>query len=113
MNRNPSKFRNKKTVVDGITFDSQKEARRYEELKILLRSGMISDLKLQPEFTISEGYRALDGKKVSAARYIADFSYIQDGQRVVEDVKGAKTPVYKLKARVLADMGITITEVTR
>lgn len=86
-----SKFNAKKIVIDGITFDSISEGKRYSELKLLEKAGKIKDLKLQPKFPL-----LLDEKN---RFYIADFQYIEvdTGKEVVEDVKGVKTPVYKLK----------------
>jgi len=96
-----SKYRNKKTIVDGIPFDSKKEARRYQELKLMTRGGLIKKLELQPEFEILPAYRR-NGKKIEKIKYIADFKYIDTkrGITVVEDVKGFKTDVYKLKKKM-------------
>jgi Protein of unknown function (DUF1064) len=102
----PKKYRNKKIEVDGIIFDSTAESRRYIELKFLMETGAITNLRLQPTFEI-----AINGVKV--CKYSADFEYTRnDGQRVVEDVKGFKTPVYNLKKRLLrAVHGVVITEI--
>lgn len=100
------KYGNKKVVVDGIEFDSKKEARRYYELKLLQRAGKISDLQLQREFELipaqyetierygKTGKRLQDGKRCieKSCVYKADFCYMQDGQLVVEDVKGYRDP---------------------
>ena len=67
-----SKYRNRKTIHDGITFDSKGEANRYCELKILERAGEISDLTLQPKFTLQESFKK-NGKTHRAITYIADF----------------------------------------
>ena len=102
-----SKYRNRKTVYDGITFDSQREASRYAELKLLERAGEISDLKLQVPFELipkQSGERAV--------KYIADFVYLEGGKSVVEDVKGKKTRDYIIKRKLLLwRHGITIKEV--
>lgn len=99
-----NKYNAKKTDMDGITFDSKKEARRYIELKNLLSAGVISNLKLQPEFPLvvgvtpvkirSRGYP--NGRRV---KYVADFQYISTdtGELVVEDVKGMDTSTSRLK----------------
>lgn len=89
-----SKYRAVKTVVDGITFHSAAEARRYLQLKLLEKGGYIRQLELQPEFRFE-----IDGKPVF--KYIADFVYFEGSIRVVEDVKGFKTPVFKLKLRLI------------
>lgn len=100
-NKGYNKYGNKKVVVDGYTFDSKKEARRYGELKLLVRAGKIKDLVLQPKFELIPTIRTEDEtlRKVS---YIADFKYIdlESGKVVVEDVKGFKTSVYLLKKRL-------------
>lgn len=82
-----NKYNAKKAEIDGITFDSKKEARRYAELKLLLRGGEIRDLRLQVEYELipkQAGERACN--------YIADFVYqdVRTGETVVEDVKGYK-----------------------
>ena len=105
-----SKYGNKKTVVDGINFDSTKEARRYGELKMLLKAGVIGLLQMQVVYRLE-----VDGKLI--CKYIADFEYIvvSTGERVVEDVKSAMTrklPVYRLKKKLMRELkGIEIKEV--
>lgn len=99
------KYKNRKTVVNGITFDSAKEARRYSELVLLEKAGVINTLKLQPSFKI-----VVNGVKICT--YRADFSYTEDGRFVVEDVKGFITQVYSMKRKLmLATHGIEIKEV--
>ncbi len=97
-----SKYRNKKVVVDGITFDSLKESKRYKELKELEHYGYIKDLELQPKFLIQGKYKK-NGKTIRAIHYIADFRYfdVEKGKYVIEDVKGVKTDVYKLKKKLV------------
>ena len=98
-----TKYRAIKTVVDGITFDSKKEAKRYSELKMMEKASIIATLRLQPEFKCM-----VKGKKVCT--YKADFEYLmvdeegpdgQIGYYIVEDVKGFKTPVYRLKKKLV------------
>jgi len=98
------KFNNRKTIVDGIEFASRKEANRYGELKVLRDAGAISSLQLQVRYKLKvNGCHICD--------YIADFVYMRDGQPVTEDVKGRRTPVYSLKAKLMrAVHGITILE---
>ena len=93
------KYNAKKVKVDGIKFDSKKEANRYFELKMLERAGKIKELKLQPKFLLQDGF-VRDGEKYRAIFYIADFEYIKDGKKVVEDVKGVRTQTYKLKKKM-------------
>jgi hypothetical protein len=92
------KYHNKKTVIDGITFDSKREAERYCELKLLEKAGKIRYLDLQPEFILQESFKK-NGVTYRAIKYIADFSYIdiETGEIVVEDVKGMETEVFKIK----------------
>jgi len=103
----PRKYRNKPTVVDGIRFDSKKEATRYGELRLLERAGQIRDLRLQPRFKIE-----VNGIKI--CEYRADFIYTdaETGERIIEDVKGMKTQVYRLKKKLVEVVhGVDITEV--
>ena len=100
------KYGNKKVVVDGIEFDSKKEANRYCELKLLQRAGQITDLQLQREFELipaqyetferygKKGQRLQDGKRCieKSCVYKADFAYKKDGRLVVEDAKGYRDP---------------------
>lgn len=100
-----TKYNAIRTTVDNITFASKKESVRYSELKLLLKAGKIDILELQPRFLIQ-----VNGKKICS--YVGDFSYIENGKRVVEDVKGVKTPTYKLKAKLVeACHGVVIREV--
>lgn len=93
-------------------FDSKKEAERYDELAALEQAGEIHQLRLQPQFTIMDAYLTERGEPVRAIRYVADFSYILRGKTVVEDVKGMKTPSYKIKRKLMqSQLGINIVEV--
>lgn len=106
-----------RTTEDGktIKFDSQKEARRFDELMVLYRAGQIHDLKLQPQFTLQESYVTPEGKRIRAIRYVADFSYNTGLGKVVEDIKGGKatkTNVYELKKKLFREKyGMDICEV--
>lgn len=100
------KYHNSKTVIDGIRFDSKKEAKRYLELKILEKAGVIKDLRRQVPYVIINKSRY--GR---AIKYVADFVYYEDDKLVVEDVKGVLTPLYKLKKRLMAEVyGIEVKE---
>ena len=83
-----------RTEVDGQWFDSKAEAKRYQELKIMVRAGIVKNLQVHERFAIIVG-----GKTVG--QYEADFTYYENGKQVVEDVKGVKTDVYKLKKKLL------------
>jgi hypothetical protein len=89
--RGNAKYHNERAERAGIRFDSQKEARRYDELMVMLRAGIIYDLRLQPQFTLQESYITETGERIRAVRYTADFSYKFGGKLVVEDVKSAPT----------------------
>lgn len=98
-----NKYGNRKTELDGIVFDSRKEANRWAELCMLERTGLISDLKRQVRFEIVPTVRR--SEETSRARYyVADFTYIQEGQKVIEDVKSPATrvdKVYSLKKALM------------
>ena len=98
------KYHNKKTVIDGIKFDSKIEAERYAQLKILERAGVIRDLELQPEYELIPSFRK-NGKTWRRTLYKADFRYIlaEDDSYIIEDVKGSTsviTDVFRLKQKL-------------
>lgn len=107
-----------------ITFDSQKEARRYDELLLMQQAGQIRDLRLQPQYTLQESYVTPEGERIRAVRYVADFRYQErrlgaggineSWHKVVEDVKSTatRTREYELKRKMMMDLrGIRIREV--
>ena len=95
-----SKYNARKAEIDGHVFDSITEANRYQELLLLERAGEIIELKLQPEFVLLPAYTDNKGKRQRSVMYRGDFQYFENGQQVVEDVKGFETPVYKLKRKL-------------
>lgn len=95
------KYHNKKVIIDGIPFPSQKEGNRYLQLKKLQEEGIISDLKLQVPFVLIEPF-TLNGKKYRKMEYVADFVYFRDGEQIVEDTKGYRTEIYKIKKKLMA-----------
>lgn len=101
MAQRASKYRAKKTVVDGIEFDSAKEAKRYAKLRALEDAGKIQGLRLQVPYEIIPSFEC-DGVKYRGMKYVADFVYYRDGKMVVEDVKGCKTPEYRMKRKLMA-----------
>lgn len=102
-----SKYRAKKVELDGRKFDSKKEAQRYCELKLLERAGEIRELKCQVPFTLIP--KSEWGREI---RYYADFTYYDKNDNyIVEDVKGVKTDVYRLKKRLCDELGVHIREV--
>ncbi len=94
-----NKYKNTKIVVDNIKFDSNLEATRYKELKLLQRAKQISNLRLQVPFLLQEGFKK-NGKTHRKIEYIADFVYEVDGQTIVEDTKGMKTETFKIKQKL-------------
>lgn len=89
-----SKYRAQPVVIDGLRFASKKEGARYVELKLLEKAGHIKNLELQPRYDM-----IVNG--VNCGYYKADFRYFQGGKRIVEDVKGVRTPVYALKCKLV------------
>ena len=100
-----SKYGNQKVSSGSLHFDSRKEEQRYHQLMVMLKSGQISDLRLQPQFTLQEAYTTPDGNRIRKMVYTADFSYRIDGNLVVEDVKSkaTKTEAYQMRKKLLAD----------
>ncbi len=101
-----NKYRNQPITLDGVRFPSKREANRYSELKLLLQQGLITELELQPRFKL-----AVLG--VHVCTYVGDFRYLDPRRgRVVEDAKGVRTAVYKIKKKLVKILlGIEITEV--
>jgi hypothetical protein len=121
-----AKYNNRKITVDGITFDSRREANRYRELKLLERAGKIQGLELQKKYVLIDpqyevvkrygktGQRIQDGFKCleRECSYKADFVYTEDGKTVVEDAKGMRTKEYIIKRKLMLERyGIRIREV--
>ena len=107
-----SKYHARKIVREGMAFDSVKEYTRYCELRLIERSGAITDLQRQVKFVLLPVQR-VDGKVVErACTYIADFVYKERGETVVEDVKGVKTKDYVIKRKLMLYIhGIKVKEV--
>jgi hypothetical protein len=106
--RKPQKYHAQPVTVDGIRFASKREARRWEELKVLERAGQIKHLERQPPILLHAPGGIVVGK------YLADFRYFdcEKNRTIVEDSKGVRTAIYRWKARhVTAEYGITIQEV--
>lgn len=107
-----AKYKNKKVFVDGHTFDSKKEAKRYYELRLLEKAGEITNLRMQVKFVLIPSQK-IDGKVVEReCAYKADFVYQENGQTVVEDTKGFKTKDYIIKRKMMLYIhGIRIREI--
>jgi len=110
-----TKYRAQPTEVDGHRFASKREAARYQELRLLERAGKIVNLELQPRFECR-----VNGIKVCT--YVADFAFVdleraagggEASPRVIEDVKGVRTPVYRMKKKLVEALypGVVIEEV--
>lgn len=107
-----NKYRNRKTVLDGVMYDSAKEARRGAELRLMERAGLIKDLCAQVKYTLIPAQKR-DGKIVERpVTYVADFVYTENGETVVEDVKGVRTKEYIIKRKLMLwEYGIRVKEV--
>lgn len=120
-----SKYHSKKITVDGETFDSKKEYRRYRELLLMERAGVITNLQRQVKFLLiptqyehfprygKNGKELTPGKRVveKEVSYYADFCYTENGRDVVEDTKGVRTPDYIIKRKLMLHIhGIRIKE---
>ena len=115
-----AKYGNVKVSFEGHTFDSKKELARYKFLKARQERGEISNLELQPAFKLKCGERPILLKSKGfpngrQAKYVADFAYWcpVEEKRVIEDVKGFKTDVYRLKKSIVEAQfpGVKIVEV--
>lgn len=116
-----SKYGSRKTVVDGITFDSKKEANRFRELQLLERAGKITALQLQVKFPLIPAQYENPNSPTKSGRgkclerecnYIADFVYCKNEKTVVEDTKGFRTEAYKIKRKLMLERyGVQIREV--
>jgi len=105
------KYGNKKIQVNDQIFDSIAECTRWGKLVLLEKLGHISDLKRQVEFELIPRQRRDDGKAERACKYIADFTYMENGKLVVEDKKGFRTPDYVQKRKLMLMVhGISIRE---
>lgn len=97
-----NKYFNKKVIVDGIKFDSKKEAKRFQELMILKKAGLIKELELQKTFELQPKYTNNKGENIRAITYKSDFFYYDKHleRYIVEDTKGYRTDVYKIKKKL-------------
>lgn len=98
-----NKYHAHKTTIGDTTYDSKKESKRGEYLDWLQRIKQISNLQKQVQFVLQEPYVNNKGEKIRAIIYVADFVYEQDGNKIVEDVKGGKatqTDVFKIKKKL-------------
>lgn len=120
---NRSKYKAKKVYDGNLVFDSKKEHRRWKELTIMENAGEISDLERQVKYVLIPAAHEPDrigprggvkrGKLIEReCAYIADFVYIRNGERIVEDTKGMRTPDYIIKRKLMLRVyGIRIHEI--
>lgn len=111
------KYRNKKTKFDGVTFDSGREAARWSHLLLLQRAGRISELRRQVTYVLAPSVKFEGAPRAKPAlRFIADFEYVEDGARIVEDVKStptAKLPAFQIKRHLMKHLhGVDVRIVT-
>ena len=101
-----SKYLNQKTTVNGLRFDSGKEAAMYHQLHLMEKAGQIQELQTQVPFTILRKFVNANGEKVRAIKYIADFTFYDVKQKRIRviDCKGYKTDVYKIKKKLFDSM---------
>lgn len=113
---NYNKYGNKKVTIDGMTFDSKKEAQHYLNLKLLEKGGVIENLQTQVKYVLipaqyegtgeyyTKGKHKGEEKKRLVEKecaYYADFVYEQDGETIVEDTKGMRTDKYIIKRKLM------------
>lgn len=131
LKRQRTKYHSREITRDGMTFDSLKEYRRFRELTLLEKAGSITDLKRQVEFELipshfeeiptGEFYKRGEKKGMpkmkhvcveQSVKYVADFTYTENGKTIVEDTKGFKTKDYILKRKMMLYFhGIKIKEI--
>ena len=126
--RKATKYNNRKVTINGVTYDSEKEYRRYRELLLLEKAGAITDLQRQVKFVLipaqyetferygKKGQRLKDGKRCieRSVDYYADFVYTENGQKVVEDTKSepTRTKDYVIKRKLMMYIhGIRVREI--
>lgn len=98
--RDMNKYKNKKMVLNGRVYDSKKEMMRAIQLRQMEKAGLISDLQEQVRFVLQEPFVNNYGKKIREICYIADFVYNENGKQIVEDCKGIRTDVFKIKHKM-------------
>jgi len=104
------KYNAVRTEVDGISFASKKEARRYGELKLLERAGEISHIRLQTRWPLICGHLIMKTSTRRDMVYVSDFDYHENDELIIEDCKGMRTELYKLKRAIMEANGYQIRE---
>lgn len=98
-----NKFGNRRVEIDGFVFDSLAESRRYGELKLMEAARLITDLRVHPPYVVLDAFTDEEGGVQKEIVYEADFDYLEDGKRIVEDVKGGKatqTAAFRIKRKL-------------
>ncbi len=111
-----AKYRNKKTEIGGVKFDSKAEASRFVQLRRMQEAGLITNLRRQVSFELAPAVKIPGkGRMSPPLRYFADFVYEQDGKQIIEDVKGQDkvTEGYRIKRHLMAVMGYQIVEIRK
>jgi hypothetical protein len=111
--KNGQKYGNTKVVDRGIKFDSKAEHKRWVYLAMLEKAGEIKDLRMQVPFELIPAQVTPDGLKVRGMSYVADFTYLdKNGALIVEDPKGAETPIWRIKKKLMLQVhGIWVKEI--
>lgn len=111
--KDKTKYGNVRVVVNGLSFDSKAEARRWEYLLMLSKAKEITDLQRQTPYELIPAQVAPDGKKIRATTYIADFCYLDlNGFLIVEDVKGVSLETWRIKQKLMLKVhGIWVREI--
>jgi hypothetical protein len=95
-----NKYHARKVQLGGLTFDSQAEAARWQELELLQRAGVISALRFHPRYVLQEAFTAAGGEHIRELSYEADSEYVEQGRMVTEDVKGVVTQEFAIKRKL-------------
>lgn len=97
-----NKYGARKTQVNGILFDSKREANRYRELLLMQRAGIVKEIELQPQYVLIDKFKhKRTGKVIQPIKYTADFLVTYpDGHQEIEDAKGAITRDYALRKKL-------------
>ena len=95
-----NKYHASRVEMDGVVYDSKKEAKRAAVLQQQAKYGIITNLERQVTFELQPGYTNNQGKKIRPINYIADFVYEQEGKKIVEDTKGWRTKEYSIKKKL-------------
>lgn len=95
------KYHAKPTTINEIRFASKAEGEYYQYLLMLQKAGEVESFTLQPKYELQPAYVDIDGRKVRPIHYVADFLVrYPDGSEKVIDVKGVKTPEFRLKQKM-------------